>query len=153
MPPAKPDHPDPAYLDRFAWHPEPEAVAPRHESLSRATLERLGRETWDVALDYLYGEAVRRAMGPPTGYAELRRTFFGPSARPMPAPQAPTPASDLLVDFRERLAPHQLNAWHPRAFSYFTPPPLVMSILGELLAQVAQQGIDVWHAGPTGAFV
>ncbi len=28
-----------------------------------------------------------------------------------------------------------------------------MSVVGELLAQVTQQGVDVWHAGPTGAFV
>lgn len=148
-----PDVPDPAYLERFAWHPEPETIAVRHASLSRTTLERLGHETWDVALDYLYDEAVRRAMGEPAGYAELRRTFFGPGARPAPAPHDPTPAADLLADVRARLSPHHLNAWHPRAFSYFTPPPLVMSILGELIAQVAQQGVDVWHAGPSATFV
>ena len=28
-----------------------------------------------------------------------------------------------------------------------------MSIVGELLAQVLNQGVDVWHAGPSGAFV
>ena len=28
-----------------------------------------------------------------------------------------------------------------------------MSIMGELLAQVANQGVDVWHAGPVAAFV
>ncbi len=148
-----PDLPDPAYLERFAWHPEPEAVGVRHEPLSRATLERLGRETWDVALDYLYDEAVRRAMGEPAGYPEMRQAFFGATGSPAPAPVHPTRASELLDDFRRRLAPHQLNAWHPRTFSYFTPPPLIMSILGELLAQVAQQGVDVWHAGPSAAFV
>ena len=153
MPDRDPDRPDPVYLDRFAWHPEPETIAPRHEQLSRATLERLGHETWDVALDYLYGEAVRRAMGEPAGYAELRREFFGPGGGPSPAPREPTRAADLLADFRRRLAPHQLNAWHPRTFSYFTGPPLVMSILGELLSQVTHQGVDVWHAGPSAAFV
>jgi aromatic-L-amino-acid decarboxylase len=59
----------------------------------------------------------------------------------------------LLDEFSERLAPHQLNAWHPRAFGYFTPAPLWGSIAGELLAQVVNQGIDIWHAGPSGAFV
>ena len=142
-----------AYLDRFAWHPEPELLGIRYESESRAALERLGDETWRVALDYLYDEALRRAMGEPVEHAELRRTFFGEDGEPAPAPAGPTPARELLDDFRTRLAPHQLNGWHPRAFSYFTPPPLVMSILGELLAQVTNQGIDVWHAGPTGAFV
>jgi glutamate/tyrosine decarboxylase-like PLP-dependent enzyme len=46
-----------------------------------------------------------------------------------------------------------MNAQHPRQFGYFTPPPLPMSIMGELLAQVANQGVDVWHAGPFAAFV
>ncbi len=150
---ADPDRPDPTYLERFAWHPEPESIGIRHEALSRETLERLGRETWDVALDYLYGEAVRRAMGEPTGYGDVRRAFYGPSGGPGPAPRQATPAAELLDDFRARLAPLQLNAWHPRTFSYFTPPPLIMSILGELLTQVAQQGVDVWHAGPSAAFV
>jgi aromatic-L-amino-acid decarboxylase len=150
------DPPEPVaaeYLDRFAWHPEPELIGIRHEALSREALERIGRATWDAALDYLYDEAFRRAVGEPTGYRELRRVFFGPSGGPAPAPRDPTRAAELLEEFRVRLAPHQLNAYHPRAFSYFTPPPLVMSVLGELLAQVTQQGIDVWHAGPSGAFV
>jgi aromatic-L-amino-acid/L-tryptophan decarboxylase len=141
------------YLDRFAWHPEPELLGIRHQALSREALERIGQATWDVALDYLYDEAFRRAVGEPTGYRELRREFFGPSGGPAPAPRGATRAEELLEEFRVRLAPHQLNAYHPRSFSYFTPPPLVMSVLGELLAQVTQQGIDVWHAGPTGAFV
>jgi aromatic-L-amino-acid/L-tryptophan decarboxylase len=138
---------------RFDWHPEPELIGVRHEALSREALERVGAATWTAALDYLYGEAMRRAMGEPATYDALRRTFFGPSGAPARAPLGPTTSSALLEEFSTRLAPHQLNAWHPRAFSYFTPPPLVMSILGELLAQVAQQGVDVWHAGPSAAFV
>jgi aromatic-L-amino-acid decarboxylase len=58
-----------------------------------------------------------------------------------------------LDEFRERLAPHTVSAYHPRSYGYFTPPPLVASVLGELLAQVAQQGIDLFHAGPSGALV
>ena len=138
---------------RFAWHPEPELIDVRHEPLSREALERLASATWQTALDYLYDEALRRAMGRPSGYAELRRTFFGPSGAPAPRPAGPTPSAALLRDFSTRLAPHQLNAWHPRTFAYFTPPPLVMSIFGELLSQVAHQGVDVWHAGPSAAFV
>jgi glutamate/tyrosine decarboxylase-like PLP-dependent enzyme len=51
------------------------------------------------------------------------------------------------------VAPQTFSAHHPGAFSYFTPPPLAMSIGGEVLAQWIQQGVDVWHAGPVGAFV
>ena len=138
---------------RFDWHPEPELIGVRDPALSREALERVGAATWSTALDYLYEEALRRAMGEPATYAELRRLFFGPTGGPARAPAHATTSTALLEEFRTRLAPHQLNAWHPRSFSYFTPPPLVMSILGELLAQVTQQGVDVWHAGPTAAFV
>ena len=59
----------------------------------------------------------------------------------------------MLAEFERRLAAAQLNSQHPRNFGYFTPPPLLMSIAGEVLAQMTNQGVDVWHAGPTGAFV
>ncbi len=42
---------------------------------------------------------------------------------------------------------------HPGSFGYFTPPPLPMSVAGEVLAGWTQQGVDVWHAGPGGAFI
>jgi aromatic-L-amino-acid decarboxylase len=139
--------------DPFAWHPEPELIDILDEARSRPALERLGDEAWSTALDYVYREALRRAMGDPAGYATLRERFFGPSLGPGRAPSSPTPSAELLAEFRERLAPYQLNAWHPRTLSYFTPAPLVLSIVGELLAQVAHQGVDVWHAGPSAAFV
>ncbi len=142
-----------AFLERFAWHPEPELIGIRDAAVSRPALERLGAAAWSTALDYLFDEALRRAMGEPAGYRDLRRRFFGPGAEPGPAPSLPTPSEELLDEFARRLAPHMLNAWHPRTLSYFTPPPLVVSIVGELLAQWTNQGIDVWHAGPSGAFV
>jgi aromatic-L-amino-acid/L-tryptophan decarboxylase len=142
-----------AYLARFGWHPEPELVGYRDEAASRAALERLGDATWAAALDFLYGPAAERAMGDPAPYDELRRGFFGPGGRPGPAPASPTPAADVLDQFRTRLAGRQMNAQHPRQFGYFTPPPLPISMMGELLAQMTNQGVDVWHAGPVAAFV
>jgi len=65
----------------------------------------------------------------------------------------PTATEALIEEFRTRLAPHSLNAYHPRTLSYFTPPPLLMSIVGDVLAQFLNQGVDVWHAGPSSAFV
>jgi glutamate/tyrosine decarboxylase-like PLP-dependent enzyme len=138
--------------ERFDWHPEPDLIGFADVS-SRPALEALGHEAWSAALDYLYDHAFVRAMGEPAGYAELREAFFGPDRRPGKAPLAPMPSWELLEEFRRRIAPHQLNAYHPRSLSYFTPPPLTMSIVGELLAQVTQQGVDVWHAGPLATFV
>ncbi len=137
----------------FDWHPEPELIDVGDPIRSRAALERLGHDAWAAALDYLYEHGLRRGMGEPTLAGPLRGVFFGPDGGPAPAPAAPTPSSELLDEFRDRVAPHMLNAWHPRTLSYFTPPPLVMSIVGELLTQFTQQGVDVWHAGPSAAFV
>jgi aromatic-L-amino-acid/L-tryptophan decarboxylase len=140
-------------VNRFDWHPEPELLWISDPAASRGPLQAAGAATWQAALDYLYDHAFQRAMGEPAGYQDLRTAFFGPAGRPGPAPRGPSKLAAVLDEFRTRVAPHTVSAYHPRSFGYFTPPPLVASIAGELLAQVAQQGIDVWHAGPVGAFV
>ncbi len=137
---------------RFAWHPEPDLVG-YIDGAARPEMERLGADAWATALDFLYERAAARAMGDPAPYPDLRMTFFGATSQPGPAPEAPTSASVVLDEFRDRLAGGQMNSQHPGQFGYFTPPPLPMSIVGELLAQVTNQGVDVWHAGPLATFV
>jgi aromatic-L-amino-acid decarboxylase len=143
-----------AYLARFAWHPEPELVAYRDAGASREALASLGERTWAAALDLVYERAMDRAMGDPSPYAEARSRFFAPSGGgPASAPLDPSTADAVIDEFSARVAGGLMNSQHPRQFGYFTPPPLPMSIMGELLAQVANQGVDVWHAGPFAAFV
>src|SRR5262249_13504625 len=89
----------------------------------------------------------------PESYPASRRRFFGSTGMPGAAPGRGRSAADVIGEFRARIAPMTFNAQHPGAFSYFTPPPLAMSIGGEVLAQWIHQGVDVWHAGPVGAFV
>jgi Pyridoxal-dependent decarboxylase conserved domain len=146
-----------AYLERFDWHPEPELIGYRDAETSRAALASLGLRTWHEALEFLYGIATERAMGDASPYTEARRRYYasdpaGSRDGPGPAPTEPRRASEVLDEFSDRLAGGLMNAQHPRQFGYFTPPPLPMSIMGELLAQVANQGVDVWHAGPFAAF-
>ncbi|MGH2636500.1 MAG: pyridoxal phosphate-dependent decarboxylase family protein, partial [Actinomycetota bacterium] len=138
--------------DPFAWHPEPELIGFRHPERARAALEEFGRAVWDASLDYLYGEAMARPVAADS-YPDMRRRFFGPSNEPSSAPHEPSTSADLLDEFRERIAPLAFNSQHPGAFSYFTPPPLPASIAGEIFAQWVQQGVDIWAAGPVGAFV
>jgi aromatic-L-amino-acid/L-tryptophan decarboxylase len=135
------------------WHPEPELIGIADQAASQKPLRRAGAAVWEAALDYLYDHAFVRAMEEPSAHDELRAAYFGSAGQPGPAPQDPSTLEAVLGEWKARLAPHTLSAYHPRSFSYFTPPPLIASIAGELLAQVAQQGIDVWHAGPIGAFV
>ena len=73
---------------------------------------------------------------------------------PAQAPRDPLPSASVLLEFRNatRSAPAQCRGIRA-SLSYFTPPPLVASIAGEVLAQWTNQGVDVWHAGPTAAFV
>ena len=133
-------------------HPEPELIHVRDPDVSRAALERLGERAWTEALDWLYGTAMQRPTAPDL-YADLRREFFGEANRPGPAPREGRAAEEVLAEFRERLAPFSFGAQHPGSFSYFTPPPLAMSIVGETLGQWLNQGIDVWLSGMTGPFV
>jgi glutamate/tyrosine decarboxylase-like PLP-dependent enzyme len=135
---------------RFAWHPEPDLVDVRDPERGRPALEGLGAAAWAACLDYLYEEALRRPTGPDS-YPELRRRLF-PDGGPAPAPRVPQASAEVLAEFR-RIAPFQYNAQHPRSFSYFTPPPLALSIVGELFAQWLNQGVDIWHAGPGAALV
>jgi aromatic-L-amino-acid/L-tryptophan decarboxylase len=137
--------------DRFDWSPEPDLIDVARPS-ARPALEALGEAVWAEALDWLYGEALRRPLHP-EAYPESRRAYFGPSGSSAPAPLSPTLSAEILAEFRERIAPATFNAHHRGSFSYFTPPPLPMSIAGEVLGQWLQQGVDVWHAGPVGAFV
>ena len=70
-------------------------------------------------------------------YGELRTTFYGPSHEPAPAPEKAARSDEVLAEFRERVAPYVFNSQHPGSYSYFTPPPLPMSVAGELLGQEA----------------
>lgn len=135
----------------FDWHPEPDLLDYASPG-ARKALEELGAEAWRLALDYLADEALVRPVGPDS-YQELRARLFGPSSSPAPAPAQPTTAADVLAEIRERVAPYLYNPYHPRSFSYFTPPPLVMSIVGEVLSQWFHQGIDVYHSGPVGSLI
>ncbi|MEJ7695261.1 MAG: pyridoxal-dependent decarboxylase [Candidatus Limnocylindrales bacterium] len=125
---------------------------------SREALAQLGEQTWAAALQFLYGTAVVRAMGDPSSYEEARTHYYGSDPTgsrraPGSAPAEPAAAAAVIDEFSTRLAGGLMNSQHPRQFGYFTPPPLPMSIMGELLAQVVNQGVDVWHAGPYAAFV
>ena len=140
-------------LAPFRWHPEPELIGIRDAAASREALEAAGEATWRASLDWLYDHGMVRSMGVPTGYADLRQAYFGETAEPGHAPVEPATLDAVLARFRDRIAPHNLSSFHPRSLSYFTPPPLVASIAGEVLAQWLNQGVDVWHAGPVAAFV
>jgi aromatic-L-amino-acid decarboxylase len=134
-----PDVPDPALLDVRAEG-------------ARAALEAFVADTHQEAFDWLFDRALDRPMHA-ENYPESRARFFGPTGEPGSAPSDGAAADAVFRAFRDRVAPMTFNAQHPAAFSYFTPPPLAMSVAGETLAQWLQQGIDVWHAGPVGAFV
>jgi aromatic-L-amino-acid/L-tryptophan decarboxylase len=138
--------------DPFSWHPEPELIGFRDPGEAREALEELGRLTWGTALDWLYEDGMRRPV-PTESYSEMRRMYFGPGNEPAPPPEKPASSSEVLTEFRERVAPFAFSSQHPGSYSYFTPPPLPLSISGEVLAHWLNQGVDVWAAGPIGALV
>lgn len=138
--------------DPFDWHPEPELIGYRDPARARGALDALGRTAWETSLDYLYERAFDRPVAG-RSYPDMRRTFFGPSNGPSPAPKEPTASDEILNELRERILPDVFNSQHPGAFAYFTPPPLPFAIAAETIGQWLQQGVDVWAAGPIGALV
>ena len=138
--------------ERFDWHPEPELIDVRDPDRARSALEQLAQRTWAEALDWLYDEAMRRPTAPDL-YPAMRADYYGPFGEPGPAPAHGVTSTEVLAEFRERLAPHLYAAQHPGSFSYFTPPPLPMAVVGETLAAWTNQGIDLWLAGMAGPFV
>jgi aromatic-L-amino-acid/L-tryptophan decarboxylase len=138
--------------ERFDWHPEPELIDVRDPERSREALETLGERAWTEALDWLYERAMERPTAPDL-YPEMRAAYYGVSRGPGPAPSRGVASTDVLAEFHERLSPFLFAAQHPGAFSYFTPPPLPMAIVGETLAAWVNQGIDLWLAGMAAPFV
>jgi aromatic-L-amino-acid decarboxylase len=134
------------------WHPQPALLSFTDPAFARGPLEELGRETWGTALEFLFEEAMRRSIG--TGpYPEIRRGYFGETGEPGSAPAAPSTSTEVLEEFRARIAPWMLNAQNPRSLPYFTPPALPISIAGETLAQWTNQGVDIWSCSPVGSLV
>jgi glutamate/tyrosine decarboxylase-like PLP-dependent enzyme len=138
--------------DRYDWHPEPELIDIRDPVRARAALEELGERMWREALDWLYDVAMQRPTDPSL-YPETRASFYGPSGGPAPAPLKGQRSSEILDEFRDRLAPFTYASQHPGSFSYFTPPPLPMAIVGDTLAAWTNQSSDVWLAGMAAPFV
>jgi aromatic-L-amino-acid decarboxylase len=134
------------------WHPEPALLSFTSPGFAREELERLGRDAWATALEFLFDEAMRRAIG--TGsYSSIRQQYFGDTGESGVAPSSPVTSTEVLSEFRRRIAPYMLNAQNPRALPYFTPPALPISIAGELLAQWTNQGVDIWSCSPVASLV
>jgi glutamate/tyrosine decarboxylase-like PLP-dependent enzyme len=131
--------------------PDPELIDVRDPG-ARDALQRFGDDVWREALGWLYGNALVRANAPGR-YAETRSAFFGDTDGPGAAPIDGRTATEVLREFRERIAPYTSNGQHPGSYSYFTPPPLPMAVAGEVLAAWTNQGIDLWLAGMAGPFV
>ena len=69
--------------------PNPSSSMSATLRVSRAALERLGHDAWGAALDYLYDEAFRRAMGEPTTAVPLRARVLRRAGGPAPGTGRP----------------------------------------------------------------
>src|SRR5207253_7276429 len=80
------------------------------------------------------------------------RFFGGPGRGPHEPPGPPRPWAEVMEEIRA-LLPHQFNAQHPRAWAYFTPPPLPTAAAAETIAQWLNQGVDIWACSPSASLV
>ena len=139
---------------RFAWHPEPDLIG-FGDASSRPALEALGREPGTRRSTTSTTTPSSGRWASPPGTRELRETFFGRDrpARPA-APARPDPVRRAPRRVPRPASPRTSSTPTTRARSATSPRRRWrMSVVGELLAQVTQQGVDVWHAGPLATFV
>ena len=128
--PRRPTPDDPAASRGPAVPLAPGARAHRHPR--RGHVPRRARAAGEAAWRRVARLPLRRgasgAMGEPTGYADAapRRSSARARRRPRARRRARTRARSRRSSTSSpaRLAPHTLNAYHPRSLSYFTPPPL-----------------------------
>ena len=141
-------------LAPFRWHPEPELIGVRDAATSREALERAGEATWDGVARL----ALRPGDGPRDGPADRLRRAAPRLLRRRPpspgrAPDEPATLQAVLDEFATRIAPHTLNSFHPRALSYFTPPPLRRLDRRRGARPVDEPGRRRLARGPVAAFV
>ena len=106
---------------------------------------------WREALDWLYDVAMQRPTDPSL-YPEMRASFYGPSGGPAPAPQRGRPSSEVLAEFRERVAPYMFNVAAPRLVQLLHAAAAARCRSpARCSAQWINQSVDVWVAGPVGA--
>lgn len=113
---------------------------------------QLGNDVWELCLRFLRDIALERPIGPQT-VAEMRSLVYGGAGEPRPAPVAGMPLHEVLSDVEHHILPAMFSSWHPRSFSYFTPPPMLASILGDLIAAWTDQSVDTWQSGPGAALI
>ncbi len=142
----------PSANERFGWHPDPELIG-HDDPEALGAITELGRETWQVATDWLRDEASNRPVTG-LGFQELRERYFGPGVPgPGPAPTGPTPWADIVAEMRTRVLPYLYAAQHPGQLAYFTPPPLPVAAAADGLVAWLNQGVDIWACSTTSAFV
>lgn len=115
-------------------------------------LRRVGHAAWELCLRFLTEQGLQRPIGPET-VSQMRSLVFGDDGRPSSMPVGPTPLEAVLEEIATRISPASFSSWHPRSFSYFTPPPLIASVVGDLFAAFANQSADTWQTAPGAALI
>ena len=117
---------------------------------ARAAVEEAGLRVLKSFLHYLFDAAPRRVVADES-YEQARSRYF-PEGVTAPPPTGQR-FGEVLDEWDANQAPFQFNFVHPGAMAYFTGPPLLSSVFGELLTQITNQSVDVLKTGPTAAFV
>lgn len=70
-----------------------------------------------------------------------------------PAPEEGRPFTEVLVEFRERIATHTLRVSHPRFLAFVPSSPTFLSVLGDMLADASHYFAGNWRQGASSAEV
>ena len=133
---------------RFSWHPEPELIGFRDEARLAAGPRAPRRGG--------LGGLPRLSLpgGPASAGGARHLSRDAPAPLPERRARRPRPRARSLrprCSTSSGASPPSSTTPITRAPSATSrPPPLLLSIVGELFCQWTNQGVDIWHAGPVG---
>jgi aromatic-L-amino-acid/L-tryptophan decarboxylase len=88
-----------------------------------------------------------RRVTPEATPAELEKLFDEP------LPEAGSAIDEILVRFRDEIAPNAMGVPSPKYFGQFNPTPLPIGVWADALSSLLNQNAGAWRNGPTSAMI
>ena len=106
----------------------------------------LGPAVAQIVAEHVAGLASRRVT-PEATPAELEKLFDEP------LPEKGISLAEILVRFRDDIAPNAMGVPSPRYFGQFNPTPLPIGVWADALSSMLNQNAGAWRNGPTSAML
>jgi aromatic-L-amino-acid decarboxylase len=108
--------------------------------------KELGKKVAEIVTAHVSGLAKRRVT-PEATPEQLEKLFDEP------LPQKGISIDEILMRFREDVAPHAMGVPSPRYFGQFNPTPLPIGVWADVFTSMLNQNAGAWRNGPTSAMI